>query len=91
MDPDFPSGSFFIVWFPSTLLSYLPGAVIHSPPQFPIFSNAIPDTMQIVEGVVFFLNKNCQDVALFLTNSGGMIGFARKISKNSHRNEGILK
>jgi hypothetical protein len=47
--------------------------------------------MQIVEGAVFFLNKNCQDVALFLTNSGGMIGFARKISKNSHRNEGILK
>jgi hypothetical protein len=47
--------------------------------------------MQIVEGAVFFLNKNCQDVALFLTNSGGMIGCARKISKNSHRNEGILK
>jgi hypothetical protein len=46
--------------------------------------------MQIVAGFSFFAPENWQDVALFSTKSGGIIGLAQKTSQISHRNEGIF-
>lgn len=61
--------------------------------NFPQITISLPDTMQIVAGVLFFPPENWQDAALFSEMSGGMICLRKnsQIIHKTHRNEGILK